>query len=185
MTGNNKSVNLFSSILGGVLAMVLLCVVAGTLKAQKKELPSFIKTAHGEVIERWLAQSPRRANLRVATDRDCRNKEGLTAERKERRNYQPYYAVGDFNHDGVEDFAVAFIDDRKRRYKFTFAIFNGPFRGVGAPAYVNQDTDLSMMGFHWHSGPKNNLLLGEFQSDVCSIFKPRGKTYRAQDCLGD
>ncbi|HUE80774.1 MAG TPA: hypothetical protein VMM84_01590 [Pyrinomonadaceae bacterium] len=176
--------NLFSSISRGALAMVLLCVVAGTIAAQGKELPSFIQPAHGEVIERWLAQSPRRANLRVATDRDCRNKEGLAAERKERRNYQPYYAAGDFNHDGREDFAVAFVDDRKRRYKFTFAIFNGPFRGASVPAYLNQDSDLSMMGFSWH-GRGDDLLLGEFQSDFCVIFKPRGKTYRAQDCLSD
>jgi len=167
-----------------VAASALILVTAISADAQSR-MPAYIKASHREVIEKWLASSPRRANLRVATDRDCRNKEGLAAERNERRNYQPYYAVGDFNHDGREDFAVAFIDERKRRNRFSFAIFNGPFKPGTVPAYLNQDTDLSLMGFHWHVGPKNHLLIGEFQSDVCVIFKPRGKTYRAQDCLGD
>lgn len=167
----------------GVAAIGLVLVTANTASAQGKDFPAFVKTSHRAVIEKWLASNPRRVNLRVATDSVCRNKEGLAAERQENRSYQPYYAVGDFNQDGREDFAVAFIDDRKRQFKFSFAIFNGPFPGTGVPAYLDQNTDLSEMGFSWHAGPRNNLLLGEFQSDVCVIFKPRGKTYRAQDCL--
>jgi hypothetical protein len=158
-------------------------ILLTAIPASAQRVPAYVSTSHREVIEKWLASTPARANLRVATDRDCRNQEGLAVERQENRSYQPYYAVGDFNHDGREDFAVAFVDDRKRRYKFSFAIFNGPFPDAGVPAYLNQDTDLSMMGFSWHAGPRNYLLIGEFQSDVCSILKPRGKTYRAQDCL--
>jgi len=39
--------------------------------------------------------------------------------RKEKgRNYHPYYAVGDFNGDGREDFARRPHHKKKRRWKF-------------------------------------------------------------------
>ncbi|MGQ0761968.1 MAG: hypothetical protein ACT4OT_08130 [Acidobacteriota bacterium] len=182
---NHKFFNIRSSVCWGVAAFAALLVVAGRFDAQPRDFPAYIKPNHTEVIKRWLASSPRRASLRVATDRDCRNKEGLAVERQENRSYQPYYAVGDFNHDGRDDFAVAFVNDRKRQSNFSFAVFNGPFPGTGVAAYFNQDSDLSEMGFSWQQGQQNFLLLGEFQSDFCVIFKPRGKSYRAQDCLGD
>lgn len=118
--------------------------------------------------------------------RNCSNKEGLAITRKERgKDYHPYYAVGDFNHDRNEDFAVAFVNDRKRRNKFSMAIFNGPFTPTSVPAYFVDNSDLSMVGFSWQQGEQNYLLQGEFQSDFCWIFKPRGKTYRLEDCLED
>lgn len=163
----------------------LLLLTASPADAQGKDAPPYLKAAHRDVIEKWLANKPSRAGLRIATDRDCRNKRGLAEERKENRKYQPYYAFGDFNHDGSEDFAIVFVNDRKRRNKFSMTIFNGPFRSGSIPAYFLDNSDLSMMGFSWHEGEQNYLLVGEFQSDVCSIFKPRGKTYRAEDCLSD
>ncbi len=168
-----------------VAAFGLVLFPARAADAQVKDAPPYLKGDHREVIEKWLASNLPRASLRIATERDCRNKAGLAAARQENRNYQPYYAVGDFNHDGIEDFAVAFIDERKRRNKFSMAIFNGPLRSRSAPAYLLESTDLGMMGFSWHSGQQNYLLLGEFQSDFCSIFKPRGKSYRGQDCLSE
>ncbi|MBA3256255.1 MAG: hypothetical protein H0T64_06355 [Pyrinomonadaceae bacterium] len=78
-------------------------------------------------------------------------------------NYHPYYAVGDFNQDGREDFAVAFVNDRKRQRKFSFAIFNGPFGKSRVPAYLDEKVDLSVMGF-FYGGRGSDLLLGEFQA---------------------
>jgi len=169
-----------------VAAFGLLLFTASPADAQDRAAPPpFLKAAHRDVIAKWLASKPSLAGLRIATDRDCRNKWGLDTERKENKHYQPYYAVGDFNHDRSQDFAVAFVNDRKRRNKFSMAIFNGPFTSTSVPAYLLDNTDLSEMGFSWHQGEQNYLLVGEFQSDVCSIFKPRGKTYRAEDCLSD
>lgn len=163
----------------------LVLFTASPARAQGKTAPPFVKAAHRDVIAKWLASKPSLTGLRVATDRDCRNRWGLAEERKENKHYQPYYAVGDFNRDRNEDFAVVFVNDRKRRNKFSMAIFNGPFTSTSVPAYFVGNSDLSMVGFSWQQGEQNYLLQGEFQSDVCWIFKPRGKTYRLEDCLSD
>ncbi|MGH9424984.1 MAG: hypothetical protein ACRD2L_01565, partial [Terriglobia bacterium] len=157
----------------------------GVAQAQRTDTASNLRPQHKEVVEQWLKSSARLGTLRVATVVDCLNKSGLAATRKEQgRNYQPYYAVGDFNRDGREDFAVAFVNDRKRQRKFSFAIFNGPFGKGSVPAYIDEAVDISQMGFVY-GGKGSDLLLGEFESDYCVIFKPRGKSYRGKPCLED
>lgn len=182
---NSRTFAALSSTFWIVAAFGLVLFTAGPARAQVQAAPPFVKAAHRDVIAKWLASKPALAGLRVGTDRDCRNKSGLAEERKENRNYQPYYAVGDFNHDRNEDFAVVFVNDRKRRNKFSMAIFNGPFTSTSLPAYFVDNSDLSMVGFSWDQGEQNYLLQGEFQSDFCWLFKPRGKTYKVEDCLED
>jgi hypothetical protein len=43
-------------------------------------------------------------------------------------DYHPDIATGDFNGDGVEDFAVVLIDRTKQEKNFTLIVFNGPFK---------------------------------------------------------
>jgi len=168
-----------------IIIVTLLLAPCGVAEAQRLDTISHLRPEHMEVVKRWLAASPRRANLRVATERDCRNREGLTEYRKqEGKNYNPYYAVGNFNRDGKEDFAVAFVNDRKRQRKFSLAIFNGPLSNNSVPAYIDENVDLSVMGF-FYGGKGGDLLLGEFESDYCVILRPRGKTYKGQPCLED
>jgi len=171
-----------------VLAVVGLFGMTGAGNAQQRyqkdqsDGASHLSPQHREAVEQWL--SSRKLALRVATVADCSNKEGLAITRKERgRGYHPYYAVGDFNRDGREDFAIAFVNDRRRQGKFSFAIFNGPFSN-SVPAYIDENVDLSVMAF-FYGGKGGDLLLGEFESDYCVILKPRGKTYRGKPCLED
>lgn len=172
-------------LLGLVSCGLVLYVLCGAAEAQRRDTASNLRPQHEEVVEQWLKSSARLAKLRVATVADCLNKSGLAVTRKERgRNYHPYYAVGDFNRDGREDFAVAFVNDRKRQRKFSFAIFNGPFGKSSVPAYIDENVDLSVMGF-FYGGRGSDLLLGEFESDYCVILKPRGKSYRGKPCLED
>ena len=134
---------------------------------------------HSAVLSAWLRTTPR---FRLATEADCKNKSGLAATRAEYgASYHPYYAVGDFNSDHKEDFAVALIDRNKRTKKFAIAIFNGPFsnRG-GTPAFLLPDTDLSDGGLIKRSG--SPLIAGVFQSDDCVLLQPRGRTYAVRSC---
>lgn len=140
-----------------------------------------LRAAHRATLESWLKSKPR---LRLATEKDCRNLEGLAASRAEYgRDYQPYYAVGDFNGDGQQDFAVALINSQKRSRKFAIAIFNGPFnqRLASLPAFFVEGIDLSEGGLVVQSGGR--LIAGVFQSDNCVVLQPRRRTYVMKDCL--
>jgi hypothetical protein len=131
-------------------------------------------------LERWLDSKPM---LKLATETDCRNREGLKASREEYgRNYQPYYAIGDFNRDGQPDFAVALVNPQKRSRKFAIAVFNGPFgqRRASAPAFFSEGIDLSDGGIVW---ARSRLVVGVFQSDDCAILRPSGRTYVMKSCL--
>src|SRR5713226_10452693 len=71
-----------------------------------------------KVLKSWLAHHPQ---YRMATDADCdcagdieQMKTGYGGLMKPVRDYHPYVATGDFNGDGVRDFAVAVLDRSKK-----------------------------------------------------------------------
>ena len=179
-------VSIVGSLRSLTKAAVLLCLLFGLYdgsEAQRKGNASHLRAEHKALVESWLAQ---RTDLRLATESDCVNKSGLAAMRRERgHNYQPYYAIGDFNGDGKEDFAVALINKRKRRWKFAVAVFNGPLETMRAPSFLDEQADLSDGGFWVGSVPKGNrLIAGTFESDNCIILSSRRNGYTWKNCLG-
>ena len=170
---------LFKEIVFGLCISFL--VATATVQAAQLESASYLRAQHRAVLQQWLSSKP---TLRLATEQDCVNKEGLTATRQENgQNYQPYYAVGDFNRDGQEDFAVVLINQGKRSRRFAIAIFNGPFnaRRSSLPNFFTEGVDLSQGGLVVLSG--NRLVAGVFQSDDCVMLRPSGRTYVMKNCL--
>lgn len=162
------------------LVLGMLCVTGKPSSAQIASTAD-LRAPHRATVESWLQSKPR---LRLAIEKDCLNIEGLAASRAEYgRDYQPYYAVGDFNRDGQQDFAVALINGQKRSRKFAIAIFNGPFnqRRPSLPAFFIEGSDLSEGGLFVLSG--NRLVAGVFQSDDCVLLQPRRRTYVMKNCL--
>jgi hypothetical protein len=75
-------------------------------------IPAHVKDRHHPTLREWLNNNPR---FRPALDADCcDSKESLgydTAEHRENAENTPfYYAYGDLNRDGIEDFAIVLID---------------------------------------------------------------------------
>ncbi|HUQ32080.1 MAG TPA: hypothetical protein VM095_08165 [Pyrinomonadaceae bacterium] len=124
----------------GLCALFLCCLSATALRADaaQSDVPSFINPAHRQVVQSFLKTKP---NLRVATYADAEDKSRLeyVSNVTFGENKSPYYAVGDFNNDGREDFAIAFVNTRRPK-DFPVAVFNGPFNGRRwvAPAYYNE-----------------------------------------------
>ena len=163
----------------GFLLLLLLCGITGAVMAQQKDAASHLQSQHNEAVQQWLAS--RKLALRVATVADNSNKEGLAITRQQRgKSYHPYYAVGDFNGDRKQDFAIALINERKRKEPFAIAIFNGPVGKNSVPAYFTEGWDLSDGGIF---GDKTGVMVGPFESDNCVILRQRGKSYVIKDCL--
>ena len=133
----------------------------------------------------WISGHP---NFRVATDKDCdcaddikQMKAGSGGVWSSVLDYHPYVATGDFNADGISDFAVVVIDRKKSAYPFTLLIFNGPFDSDAAiPAYIGANLDLRYAGlFFGPPRPKPyRLIMGRYGTDNSSILVPTEKTYR-------
>ena len=126
----------------GLCALFLCCLSATAIRASAAQsgVPSFINPAHRQAVQSFLKTKP---HLRVATYADT-DEQGRTLlayvnDSTFGENKSPYYTVGDFNHDGRGDFAIAFVNTRSPK-EFPVAIFNGPFRGKRwiAAAFYNE-----------------------------------------------
>lgn len=167
------------------MTLFLLLTALPTLVRGQRDSASHLRAEHRVVVEEWFKL---RSDLRLALIADNANSEGLAATRKERgRNYHPYYAVGDFNGDGREDFAVALVKKKRSEWPFLFAIFNGPSAKATKPSFII-DADLRDGGIMYNPQARardGRLLFGTFQSDNCVIVRPRGRTYLTRACLDD
>ena len=167
----------FAKLITGVVACALLAVTVTA--ARPYQAPS-LTPQHEAVVRQWLETRPW---LRLATERDCSNKEGLEATRQEYgRGYQPYYAAGDFSGDGEEDFAVVLVDRRKRSRRFAVAVFNGPFNPQRAAAHAFYAGGIELGDGGLVVLPGGRLIVGVFQSDNCVVLWPRGRGYFMEDC---
>jgi hypothetical protein len=95
-------------------------------------------------------------------------------------DYDPYFARGDFNGDGSDDFAVCLVDERATPKRFALAVFNGPFPAQGQePAFFEDQLDLVGEGLFF--GPPRprpyRLVIGPFESDAGGLLEPKGNTY--------
>ena len=137
-----------------------------------------------KVLESWLA---RHQEFRLASDEDCscaddikQMKAGSGGAWKPLPDYHPYVATGDFDGDGVEDFAVVVVELSKQENNFALVVFNGPFKSkTASPAFMKSGLDLQYHGLFY--GPPRprpyRLLIGRFESDSGALLIPRGRTY--------
>lgn len=91
------------------------------------DVPIYIRPEHKSSLINYLKANPSR---QVAPKEICSCSESLIKVIASDPNYQPYYAVGDINDDGIEDFAVATIDKSKLEIEtpdINVVIFHGPF----------------------------------------------------------
>jgi hypothetical protein len=136
-----------------------------------------------QVLKRWLVGH---VNFRPATDEDCAcaedialTKRGYGGEWAAVADYHPYVATGDFNSDGLEDFAVALVDKSQLENVFALVVFNGPLKpGAQQPAFMETGQAFTRQGlFFGAPRPKPyRLIMGAFESEG-GLLQPKGKTY--------
>jgi len=155
------------------LCALFLCCLNASAAQEIGDVPSFINPAHRQVVRGFLRTRP---YLRVATYADAENKRTLEfLNEGYGETKSPYYAVGDFNNDGREDFALAFVNTRQPQ-NFAVAIFNGPFRGrrSAQPAYYNE-REFGTEAFLFASTAErpHMLVVGISGGDMTTMLKPR------------
>lgn len=147
--------------------------------------PLQLSARHDQYLQRWLATHP---NLRAAHIEDCEDRWTDSAGKEHVESCQrlieelrawsrnsavnPFYAKGDFNGDGEEDFAVVLTDRRpsKARVKSaTVVVFNGPFQATGAvePAFsmVGRFVSKTFLGYGPPRPKPWHLIIGSPESE--------------------
>lgn len=141
-----------------------------------------------KALESWLVHHP---EYRLASDEDCdcagdieKMKAGSGGAWKPVPDYHPYIATGDFNGDGMRDFAVVVIDRSKQVKNFVLVVFNGPFKSdTASPVFIQSGLDLKYSGlFYGPPRPKPyRVVVGGFDSNSGSVLIPHGRGYKLSD----
>jgi hypothetical protein len=162
---------------GRIASAALLIILAAALTAAQTNAGGYSHLApqHRAALKKWLAHHDW---MRPATSADSFNMPTLM---RELRISHQFYATGDFNRDGRQDFAVLLVV--KGKQEMALAVFNGPFRHA-RPAYFERHFDrMDTLYISYDRAIKRRLFLGVSESDwYCMILIPRGRGYTYRDC---
>lgn len=126
-------------------------------------VPSFVHVNHQPTLKAFLVKN---SHYTVAPDSLCDCEDALSSFRKQEPEFQPYYAVGDINDDGIEDFAVGLLKKQKSedvKPLLTVVIFHGPF----SKASVKRGITL----FKDYPVTRSQEILSVFKSRIESGFR--------------
>lgn len=147
-----------------------------------------MKPAHAAVLKRWLCFQ--KDNMRPMRA----EKNSLSSQKNFRRdhpNLDPFYAVGDFNNNGTEDFAVLLsyfapqISPETKRPLNALAVFemSSDSAKMNPPAafFSNRIDSLFIIT----GTVKGQLAIASYPSDDGFLLVPQGKTYAVKAMLDD
>jgi hypothetical protein len=166
-------------------ALALLTVAAAPPPAEPLIPPGEARALAPDQRAALIAWMTQRGNVRLASLEDCGCEDDVETIRtygmwtKAIPGYEPYVAVGDFNHDGKTDFAaVLFVTAGEDQYGGQVVIFNGPVSRQSRPAFIATVEPVSHQALvQW---PANELAIRPFESEGCKL-RPTGNTY-TEDC---
>lgn len=168
-----------------VLTFLLLPPAAGAQKSVSQLPP-----AHAAALQEFLSTRPTldflpETSMDEDTLKDMRKNFGT--------QHAPYYRRGDFNHDGLQDFAMIVIDRNGRttrnpeldgpyatEYELTVVIFNGQRRGGLRAAYSTKVDAPLVCSLFSSREKKSKLYFGVYATDGVIIFTPAGRGYIAE-----
>ncbi len=93
--------------------------------------------------------------------------------------YKPYYQVGDFNKDGIKDFAVILINQNSSAQSCAAVVFNGILGSKYRLAHLEIEPWQEALGLTLQNKQLNILT---FETDNAGCFIPAGKGYIVEPC---
>lgn len=163
----------------------LLLLVTPDAKAQKSF--SDLPPAHASALQRFLI---RHDGLEFLSETAC-DQNILKSMRKDfGKRFQPFYRTGDFNNDGVLDFAVILVKEggptgdqgsdisetHRHLYDLTIVIFNG-VRKTYEPVFV-KTTKAPLVSFlNLTNEKRNRVTFGVYETDEGFVMMPARRGY--------
>lgn len=169
-----------------VLTFLGLVVMPLSVLAQKSV--SELHPAHASALHAFITKHP---ELQFLSEREL-DKQILKDMRKNfGPRLTPYYRQGDFNHDGVQDFAMILAkegppskdlgpdlaESHRYRHDIAVVIFNGQKRGGFKVAFV-KNTDAPLVCFLYVTFERRKrLYFAVYETDEHFIMAPAGNGY--------
>ena len=149
---------------------------------------SFMDRSHAGPLAAFLSQN----NLiRMAQATDFWEWDQVRTQfRAQYGNSHPYYAVGDFNQDRFEDFAVVLVDmtvgakprnyqgNESRYYNASVAVFNGSPHGYASRPNFMEKWGFVQSSLLLYTRNGNFLGIGQWEGSVAQVKPDRGGAYR-------
>ncbi len=150
-----------------------------------KDAFAHLKKAHAAVVKSYIGK---RKNLRPALETDGENQTGLELMREAHgADYQPYYAVYDFDKDNIEDFAIVLFDTKaKPAARFSVIVFKGAVNETFKPAFTVPRIDLSFGGLELEVLEEGvvELRIVHFQTEQgCTVLHWEYRKLVAGECV--
>ena len=98
------------------------------------------------------------------------------------RNFKPYYQTGDFNRDGIRDFAVILLTGRNvndPNSGMHVVVFNGVKGGKYRVAHIEHEEFSTAL---FINTSRNKLYVGVMETDSAGCFVPAGRGYIVEPC---
>lgn len=149
---------------------------------------AFMNERHVSPLANFLKANPL---IRLAQTSDFWEWDRVSSEiRGQYSNSHPYYAVGDFNRDRFEDFAVVLVDmtigamprnyegNGSKYYNASVAVFNGS--DIGYNNYPNfiEKWGVVQSNLLLYSYETNDLMVGQWQGSLAQVKPERNGKYR-------
>lgn len=171
-----------------IIFTVLLLLLLPTGSTAQKTVSQLLP-AHASALQQFLSIHP---DLDFLSENGC-DRDTLRDMRKNfGARFMPYYRVGDFNHDGRQDFAMILMKDtppkedpgladtHRLQYEVTVVVFNG-LRGGRFKAVFVKNTTAPLVCFLAVSQEKRSkLYFGIYETDTGFIMTPAGQGYIAE-----
>ena len=170
------------------IPLIFLCLLLLPLFVTAQKSVSELPSTHASALQEFLTKHP---ELQFLSEREM-DKEILKDMRKNfGARLTPYYRTGDFNRDGIQDFAMILAKDgppsqdagseiaetHRYRHEITIVIFNGQKRRGFRPAFVKNTTAPLVCFLYGTYEKKKRLYFAVYETDEHFMMSPAGKGY--------
>ena len=171
--------------------LTVLCIGLFSITAQAQKSVADLKPAHAAALETFMRQRP---HLEFLSEQRM-NQETLKDMRKNfGASLTPFYRAGDFNHDGLQDFAVVLAtkgarpadqgpglaETHRYQHEVSVVIFNGQRKG-GYRVAFEKKTSAPLVSFLSETSQRpKRLYFAVYETDEHFMMVPAGAGYRVE-----
>ena len=170
------------------ILLLISCLVSLSVTSRAQKSVADLKPTHAAALEKFIRRRP---HLEFLSEREI-DQEILKDMRKNfDARLTPFYRIGDFNHDGIQDFAIILAtegapaedsgldlaESHRYRHELSVVIFNGQKKGGYRLAFEKKVTTPLVCFLYETFEKRKKLYFAVYETDEHFIMAPAGVGY--------